>query len=143
MEKNTHVRCFLVDFSKAFDTVPHRELLAKLVGYGCHQKIINWLANYLSDRKQSVTSLKGLSINQSIIQGSGIGPFCFLAHIADLQPKHTDTVYCKFADDLTALIREDSRATDEIKHILEWARINKLTINIKKNQGNCCQESTF
>ncbi len=75
-------------------------------------KIINWLANYLSDRKQSVTSLKGLSlplsINQSIIQGSGIGPCCFLAYIADLRPKHADTVYCKFADDLTALVREDS-----------------------------------
>jgi len=95
-------------------------------------KIINWLANYLSDRKQSVTSLKGLSINQSIIQGSGIGlgTCCFLAYIADLRPKHTDTVYCKFADDLTALVREDSRATEEIIHIHEWARINKLTINI-------------
>ena len=52
--------------------------------------------------------------------------------MADLRPKHTDTVYCKFADDLTALIHEDSRATEEIMHILEWARINKLTINIKK-----------
>ena len=85
-----------------------------------------------------MTSSKGLSlplpINQSIIQGSGIGPCCFLAYIADLQPKHIDTVYCKFADDLTALIREDSRATDEIKHILESARINKLTINIKKTK---------
>ena len=56
-----------------------------------------------------------------------------LHYIADVQPKHTDTVYCKFADDLTALIREYSRATDEIKHILEWARINKLTINIKQD----------
>ena len=116
--------CAEVLISQAFDTVPHRELLARSVGYGCHQKIINWLANYLSDRKQSVNSFEGLllplPINQGIIQGSGIGPCCFLAYIADLRPKHTDTVYCKFADDLTAIIREDSRATDKIKHIVEW-----------------------
>ena len=116
--------CAEVLISQAFDTVPHRELLARSVGYGCHQKIINWLANYLSDRKQSVNSFKGLllplPINQGIIQGSGFGPCCFIAYIADLWPKHTDTVYCKFADDLTAIIREDSRATDKIKHIVEW-----------------------
>jgi hypothetical protein len=33
LETDDHVRCFLIDFSKAFDTVSHLVLLGKLVAY--------------------------------------------------------------------------------------------------------------
>jgi Reverse transcriptase (RNA-dependent DNA polymerase) len=35
LEYGNHIRCFLVDFSKAFGTVPHHQLLGKLVCYNC------------------------------------------------------------------------------------------------------------
>jgi Reverse transcriptase (RNA-dependent DNA polymerase) len=41
---------FFIDFSKAFDTVPHHQLLGKLLSYNCPQILINWIANYWTDR---------------------------------------------------------------------------------------------
>ena len=41
-----------IDFSKAFDTVNHEILLAKLKLLGIKNKDFSWLENYLTDRKQ-------------------------------------------------------------------------------------------
>ena len=45
----------LLDFSKAFDTVDHNILLAKLAHYGIRCPDLGWLKSYLSDRKQYVS----------------------------------------------------------------------------------------
>ena len=42
----------LIDLRKAFDTVSHDILKKKLHKFGFHEKIINWLENYLHNRKQ-------------------------------------------------------------------------------------------
>ena len=98
-------------FSKAFDSVSHSILLDKLAVFGCPQVVISWLANFLTDRTQSVISLSGksgnLAITRSIIQGSGIGPTAFLAMIIDLHPVNTTTKFSKFM--LTILYRCYSR----------------------------------
>ena len=108
LETNEYARCFLIDFSKAFDSVSHSILLDKLAFFGCPQVVISWLANFLTDRTQSVMSLSGksgnLAITRSIIQGSGIGPTAFLAMIIDLHPVNATTKFSKFADDLTIVI---------------------------------------
>ena len=47
----------LMDFSKAFDTVPHNRLLNKLNRYrvyGIRNKTHNWISNFLKYRKQRV-----------------------------------------------------------------------------------------
>ena len=42
----------LLDFAKAFDSVPHRELLHKLKAYGLDEATIAWLSSYLSNRRR-------------------------------------------------------------------------------------------
>ena len=44
----------ILDFSKAFDTVPHAGLLRKLEHYGIDSKILLWITNFLNNRKQCV-----------------------------------------------------------------------------------------
>ena len=39
-----------MDFSKAFDSVPHRRLIGKLESYGVKGKILNWIKDFLSER---------------------------------------------------------------------------------------------
>ena len=44
-----------LDFAKAFDTVPHQRLLAKLLeGYGVKGKLLDWIRHFLTERRQRV-----------------------------------------------------------------------------------------
>jgi len=38
---------------KAFDSAPHRRLIAKLHAYGFCGELLQWLTDFLRDRKQS------------------------------------------------------------------------------------------
>ena len=51
LEHGKHV--LLLDFSKAFDTVPHKRLLKKLDHYGIHGQLIKWIESWLCGRTQS------------------------------------------------------------------------------------------
>jgi methylaspartate ammonia-lyase len=44
----------IVDFSKAFDVVPHIRLLRKLEHYGIKGKILEWIRAWLTQRQQCV-----------------------------------------------------------------------------------------
>ena len=44
----------LLDFSKAFHTVPHQRLLAKIENYGIQGKVRNWIEAWLCHRYQTL-----------------------------------------------------------------------------------------
>ena len=43
-----------LDFSKAFDTVPHRRLLGKLEAYGIDGFLLSWISSFLMGHIQKV-----------------------------------------------------------------------------------------
>ena len=60
---------FFINLKKAFDTVNHKILLAKLFGYGIRGNIYNWFRSYLSNRKQYVHLQVTDSKNESVTCG--------------------------------------------------------------------------
>ena len=54
LEQGVPVDVIYLDFSKAFDSVPHERLLLKLRAHGIHGNILEWIKSFLSRRKQTV-----------------------------------------------------------------------------------------
>ena len=88
-----------MDLQKAFDTVDHQILLAKLNHY--------WFKIHLSNRSQYF-SINGYdsglaAINCGVLQGSVPGPLLFLLYINELNQAITSCKVHHFADDTNLL----------------------------------------
>jgi len=90
--------------------------------------MINVCLLRLSDRTQA-TKLgfhlsTQLSINRSIVQGSGIGPILFIMFIHDLKPLDILNYLLKYADDASLLCPENSSTSIELEmaHVIDWAQ---------------------
>jgi hypothetical protein len=126
LEQNDYIRCLLVDFSKAFDTVDHALVVLKLKGLGLPASIVNWVISFLTDRFQLVKINGRLSdklpINRGIVQGSGIGPYLYIVMESDLHPVSCKNEMFKYADDTNLLVPQHTDATlhIEFNNILQW-----------------------
>ena len=81
LDEGKEVRAVFFDISKAFDRVWHKGLLYKLHSVGISGNLLEWFADYLSERKQRVV-LPGVSSDWSTLeagvpQGSILGPLLF------------------------------------------------------------------
>ena len=76
------------------------------------------------------------SINQSIVQGSGLGPTLYIIMKSDLAPLSDQNQLFKYADDTTLLVPEhsDTDLAAEFDHIKYWAIQNHLKINTSKTK---------
>ena len=76
-----HVCFFFCDVSKAFDRVWHKGLIFKLTQEGIEGELLQWIKDYLSDRKQNVLirncSMSLRRVNADVPQGSVLGPLLF------------------------------------------------------------------
>ena len=54
VDEGSPVDVIYLDFQKAFDKVPHQRLILKLKSHGMGNSIINWIEQWLNDRRQMV-----------------------------------------------------------------------------------------
>ena len=55
IEDSKPVDSLYLDFSKAFNSVPHQQLLLKLQACGIEGQLLEWLKAFLMDRRQRMT----------------------------------------------------------------------------------------
>jgi hypothetical protein len=66
----------VLDFSRAFDTIPHERLLGKLTHYGIKGPIHTWIRAFLTERTMwvNVASSPATRVLSGVPQGTVMGP---------------------------------------------------------------------
>ena len=133
-----------IDLQKAFDTVDHQILLAKLNHYGIRGKAHEWFKSYLSNRQQFVSingfNSKIVTMNYGVPQGSVLGPLLFLIYINDLHNAIKYSITHHFADDTNLLISNHSlkklqkQLNLDLKFLCNWLKANKISLNASKTE---------
>ena len=141
-DEGKSVDVIYLDFSKAFDKVPHRRLLAKMEAHGIGGHLLAWVQDWLSDRSQR-TVLNGEfstwnEVSSGVPQGSVLGPLAFTIYINDLdETTRPLTIMNKFADDTkcaNAIL--DQSDVDMLQACLDdlvgWADTWGMAFNVSK-----------
>ena len=129
-DKKEQTDLAILDFSKAFKTVPHRKLLHKLDHYDINGKVNTWIKAFLMEFSDSC------SVNSGVPQGTVLGPLLFLCHINDLPSRVKSTVRL-FADDCLLYktirtIQDQIQLQNDLKSLKEWASLWGMRFNASK-----------
>ena len=132
-----------LDFRKAFDKVSHQRLLYKLLHQmNIDSTLLDWIASFLSSRKQRVKVNNSYSswapVTSGVPQGSVLGPMLFVVFINDL-PSVIKTNCKLFADDSKIYGKVNNEADqlllqEDLDACYKWANDWKMTFHPKKSK---------
>jgi len=141
---NTHDNIYIVylDFSKAFDSVVHSKLIAKLSCCGINHVLLSWIGSFLSNRFQCVKIDKSYSSILPVIsrvpQGSVLGPLLYILYVnvtCTLSPSGVtiklfaddNKLYTVFSDKISARCLENC-----LTAIFDWSEYWQLNLSSSK-----------
>ena len=143
-EENSFLIGVFVDLSKAFDTINHNIMLAKLQYYGFRGVAYSWFNSYLSNRYQCTKYKSCISELKKILcgvpQGSLLGPLLFILYINDIinVSNSSTSSYILYADDTNILFSGkdltslQDRVNDNLSKLCTWFQANRLSVNPRK-----------
>jgi hypothetical protein len=140
LDSGEPVDVIYLDFQKAFDKVPHERLLSKLKAIGINGKLLRWIRQWLTGRKQRVVINGVMSDWQEVLsgipQGSILGPLLFIIFINDIDQGITSKIL-KFADDTKLLggvkSEEDLESLrKDLNRLYDWSEKWQVKFNLDK-----------
>lgn len=131
-----------IDLKKAFDTISHKLLLAKLSNLGITGKAHDIFKSYFQNRRQIVKIGQHQStptlMTFGIPQGSILGPLLFLIYVNDIKNLGLKADISLYADDTCLFYYGHScktlklKAQRDLNKLNDWFLSNLLTINTEK-----------
>lgn len=136
------IDALFIDFSKAFDRVPHNRLMLKIRHLSLDQKTTAWIQEFLNNRSQSVKLNNYIShptrVTSGVPQGSVLGPLLFLVYINDIASNISSSIRL-FADD--CVVYRKITCTDDVAELQqdltrlgEWCSKWQMEINVEKTK---------
>ena len=141
-ESSTLMHTVYLDIRKAFDSVPHKELLTKLWSFGIRGSLWYWFNAYLTNRQQCVHISDSISevlpVLSGVPQGNILSPLLFTLYVNDFPTQLKTMLANIFADDTKCLhaakTNDDFIAIqEELNVTCKWSKECGLTFNCSKN----------
>ena len=142
LDKNGCAGILLTDLSKAFDSLSHDLLIAKLDAYGFELNSVKLIHSYLVNRQQRVRINSNYSSWSEILfgvpQGSILGPLLFNIYLSDLFLFTPDSEIVNYADDNSPYAcKLDNKSVickleEDSKILLNWIANNAMKANPDK-----------
>lgn len=143
LDNHGYAGTVIMDLSKAFDTINHELLIAKLHAYGFTMPALKLIYSYLNNRwhrtKINTTFSTCKELLTGVPQGSILGPLLFNIYINDLFFILENTDVCNYADDTGLHVCDTDLPSllSSLEHdtalAMEWFESNYM----KLNKGKC------
>ena len=133
--------CLLLDFAKAFDSMPHQRLLLRLQSLGVCGQLLGWICSFLTTRSQRVVVngqfSEWLSVGSGVPQGSILGPLLFVLYVDDIRSVVQTSSLKLFADDVCLYTQVSSyddclKLQSDLSRICSWSIKWQLKLNPQK-----------
>ena len=145
IDNRKYTGAVFLDLAKAFDTVDHSILCAKLTYYGFRGSSYDLLCSYLAQRQQRVLFQSRMSkwaaVSIGVPQGSILGPLLFALYVNDLPSVVNYCLLDLYADDAEMHCSDSDLQTVEnclqsdLTSVATWLGSSRLCLNVDKS--NC------
>jgi hypothetical protein len=142
LDEAARLDAIIVDFSKAFDLVPHDWLLKKIAALGVDSRVVMWIREFLIHHSQRVRVGRHYSedvgVMSGVPQGSILGQILFLAYVndiwRDIESKiRLFAVDCKISRKILN-IKDIEKLQTDLNNLEDWAERNEMKINPNKSK---------